>query len=309
MILTLTCNPACDRTLIVPGFRHSDVTRVQSRQDAAGGKGLNVARAIATLGGAYHAIAPLGGATGAHVAALAATEGLCLTAVPIHDQTRTCLLVTDPAAPDQLVINEPGPQLSALEWQALQQTVITAAATAQFLTISGSLPPGVDAQQLRQLIDAVPPTCTVLLDTSGAPLQACLDAPIGLLKINASELAQAINQPITTHAEAVIAARQVCTNGPRAVVITLGAAGAIAVDASGAWYVAAPTIHAVSPVGSGDCTLAGIAVAFQQGLPLAQALRCGVAAGSANALQPHAAVFDITQYTMFCQQLTITPLP
>jgi fructose-1-phosphate kinase PfkB-like protein len=192
--------------------------------------------------------------------------------------------------------------------QALQQAVITAAATAQFLTISGSLPPGVDAQQLRQLIDAVPATCTVLLDTSGAPLQACLDAPIGLLKINASELAQAIGTPITTHAEAVIAARQVCASGPRAVVITLGAAGAIAVDASGAWYVAAPTIHAVSPVGSGDCTLAGIAVALQRGNSLAEALRCGVAAGSANALQPHAGLFTIDQYTTFLHQLTITPL-
>ena len=308
MILTLTCNPACDRTLIVPGFRHSDVTRVQSRHDAAGGKGLNVARAIATLGEAYHAIAPLGGATGDHVAALAAAEGLHLTAVPIHDQTRTCLLVTDPTAPDQLVINEPGPTVSTTEWQLLQHAVITAATTAQCLTISGSLPPGVAATQLRQLIDAVPATCTVLLDTSGAPLQACIDAPIGLLKINASELAQAIDTPITTHTEAVIAARQVCANGPRAVVITLGAAGAIAVDASGAWYVAAPTIHAVSPVGSGDCTLAGIAVALQQGKSLAEALRCGVAAGSANALQPHAGLFTIDQYTTFLHQLTITPL-
>lgn len=308
MILTLTCNPACDRTLIVPGFRHSDVTRVQSRHDAAGGKGLNVARALATLGGTYQAIAPLGGATGAHVAALAASEGLQLTVVPIHDQTRTCLLITDPATPDQLVINEPGPQLSTPEWQALQQTVITAATTAKFLSISGSLPAGVTAQQLRQLIDAVPATCTVLLDTSGAPLQACLDARIGLLKINASELAQAIGQAITTHAEVVTAARQVCVRGAHAVVITRGAAGAIAVDAHGACYVAAPTIHAVSPVGSGDCTLAGIALALQQGLSLAQALCCGVAAGSANALQPHAAVFDINQYTSFCRQLTITPL-
>jgi fructose-1-phosphate kinase PfkB-like protein len=66
--------------------------------------------------------------------------------------------------------------------------------------------------------------------------------------------------------------------------------------------------HAISPVGSGDCTLAGIAVAFQHGLSLAEVLRCGVAAGSANALQPQAAVFDINQYTMFCQQLTITSL-
>ncbi|MCX6016320.1 MAG: 1-phosphofructokinase family hexose kinase [Chloroflexales bacterium] len=308
MIITLTCNPACDRTLIVPGFRHSDVTRVISRHDAAGGKGLNVARALATLGGTCQAIVPLGGATGAHVASLASAEGLTLTTVPIHDQTRTCLLVTDPEAPDQLVINEPGPQVSAAEWQTLRQAVITAANTADYLTISGSLPPGIDATNLRHLINDIPSTCAVLLDTSGAPLTACLDARIALLKINASELSQAIGRPVTSHAEVVTAARMVCANGPRAVVITLGAAGAIAVDASGAWYVAAPTIHAVSPVGSGDCTLAGIAMAFQHGLSLAQALHCGVAAGSANALIPHAGVFDINQYTLFCQQLTVTLL-
>jgi fructose-1-phosphate kinase PfkB-like protein len=180
------------------------------------------------------------------------------------------------------------------EWQSLRQAVVAtcSGSDARWLTISGSLPPSIAPELLRQLIDAVPATCAVALDTSGAPLQRCLDARVGLLKVNAEELAQATGTTITTHQEAVAVARQVCQRGPKIVAVTLGSHGAIAVTPHEAWYVAAPTIRAISPVGSGDCTLAGMIVALHRGDGLATALRLGVACGSANALQPYAAVFD-----------------
>lgn len=306
MIITLTTNPALDRTLIVPDFRQADVTRVRQRIDAAGGKGLNVTRAIRTLEAPCLAIAPLGGRTGQHIIQLAREEQMNIQVVEIHDDTRTCLLVTDIDAPDQLIINDQGPQMTDAEWQSLHQAVVAtcSGSDAHWLTISGSLPPSIPPSYLRLLIDAIPASCTVALDTSGAALFACLDAQIGLLKVNAEELAQAMNTTIITHADAVAVARKVCQQGPKIVAITLGAQGAIAVTAHEAWFVAAPTIRAISPVGSGDSTLAGMVVALHQGDSLEVALRLGVASGSANTLQPCSAVFDRDTVERFFDQLT-----
>lgn len=299
MITTLTCNPAVDRTLIVPGFRNADMRRVVSQHDAAGGKGLNVTRALQRLGVPCQTIAPLGGHAGTLVTDLAHAEQMQIHAVPIAGQTRTCLLITDPEAPDQLVINEPGPQMTDAEWQLLHQHVLTLARTSTFLTISGSLPPGIEPHQLRAIVDACAQHCAVALDTSGAPLIAHLDASIALLKINAHELSESLGIPIDAPESAAYAAQHVIAQGPQTVAVTLGADGAVVATADAAWYVAAPTITAVSPVGSGDCTLAGMVMARSQGLDWATALRHGVACGSANALIPQAAVFDIAVYHDF----------
>ncbi len=308
MIVTLTCNPACDRTLITPGFRHGDMVRVQARHDSAGGKGLNVARAIHTLGHPVTAIAPLGGATGALVARLAAAEGIPLVVVPIAGETRTCLSLTDPSVPDQIVVNEPGPVLTTSEWHQLCDTVIAQCARARILTISGSLPPGVSAPDLAQLVARIPSTCRVLLDTSGAPLKACLDTPLALIKVNASEFCDAYGAQLFTTSELIAAARSICARGPQAIIITQGAAGALAITPDAAWHCDAPAILAVSPVGSGDCTLAGIAITLAAGHSLDAAIRAGVACGSANALVPYAGVFDVTTYQQFLHERTTTQI-
>lgn len=299
MITTLTCNPALDRTLIVPGFRDADVSRVRHRHDAAGGKGLNVARALQRLNTPCQSVAPLGGHTGQVVVALAQAEHLSLHSVAIAGETRTCLLITDVEAPDQLVVNEPGPHISAAEWQALHERVTTLARTSAFVTISGSLPPGASSTGLRALVDTCSRDCPVALDTSGEPLVAHLDATIALLKINASELGASLGIPIDSPAAAAYAAQHVIAQGPQTVAVTLGAAGAVVATNVAAWYVPAPTITAVSPVGSGDCTLAGMVMARSQGADWPTALRHGVACGSANALIPHAAHFDVPTYMRF----------
>lgn len=308
MIVTVTPNPALDRTLIAPGFRHSDVARVQGKHDSAGGKGLNVTRALQRIGVPCRAVVPLGGPTGTAVAAMARAEGFSLTVVPISGDTRTCISVTDPAAPDQLVINEPGPSISAAEWAALCQAVHEQSRQAQWLTISGSIPPGVAAADFCALIDSVASGCQVAVDTSGAPLRAVLHSPVALLKINRSELAGTLEQPLDSDAALISAMRDLCTHGPHAVVVSLGAAGAIAVDGAGAWHISAPEIIARSPVGSGDCMLAGVVAARSQGAALPDAVAAGVAAGSANALVPHAGVFDLATYEQFRQQAQITHL-
>jgi len=285
MLLCFTPNPAIDRVLLAPGFRHAETVRVIETRDSAGGKGLNVARVARTLGLPTRVCGPLAGANGRRIAALAADEGFDTRWHWLADgESRICMLVIDQDAPDTLTINERGPTASAAGWDALAQLVTAEAAQAAAIAISGSLPPGVSASQLATLLRELASHSTVYLDTSGAALTDALDLPLALLKINAAELGAALGSPIITLAEARAAAVHVQARGPAAVIVTLGSAGAVAVDTHGAWLARSPAITAISAVGSGDALLAGVAAGLAARRGLAEALRLGVACGAANTL-------------------------
>jgi 1-phosphofructokinase len=285
MLLSLTPNPAIDRTLIVPGFRAAEVTRVAERHDVAGGKGLNVVRVARALGFPARACGPLAGETGRRIAALAAAEGLDTAWSWLAEgESRICVLVVDPSVPDTLVINERGPWIGAADWAALAATVRAATSAASACAISGSLPPGATVEQFVELLAALAAARPLFLDTSGAALAAALELPLALLKVNAQELGEALGRTIATAAEARDAAAYVRERGPQTVIVTLGRDGAVAVGQDGAWWARPPQVALVSPVGSGDAVLAGFAVATLQGAPLPDALRLGVACGTANAI-------------------------
>lgn len=285
MLLTVTPNPAIDRVLIVPGFRHADVCRVVAQNDAAGGKGFNVTRTARTLNLPVRACALLGGEHGTRIARLAEAEGIeGAWSWIAQGESRICLLITDPEARDHLTINETGPLVNASDWYGFMELVWQQAHAASFVAVSGSVPPGVTPQQYVELICGLPSDLFVCIDTSGPTLTAALDLPVDLLKINMHELSAALGQPITTPDQARAAAVAVLQRGPQRVVVTLGAQGAIAVDARGAWRAHTPPIEPISPVGSGDAALAGTIAVLHHGGSLAEALRMGVACGSANTL-------------------------
>jgi 1-phosphofructokinase len=291
MLLCFTPNPAIDRVLLAPGFRHAESVRVADARESAGGKGLNVARVARTLGLPARVCGPLAGANGRRIAALAADEGIeARWSWLAEGESRICMLVIDQGAPDTLVINERGPAMGAADWDALERLVTAEAAQATAIAVSGSLPPGVAAGKLTALLRDLSGHSAIYLDTSGAALRDALDLPLALLKVNAEELGEALGSPIDTPAEARAAAADVQARGPAAVIVTLGRAGAVAVDTSGAWLARPPAIEAVSAVGSGDAMLAGIAAALAERRGLAEALRLGVACGAANTLMIGAGV-------------------
>ena len=331
MLLCFTPNPAIDRVLLAPGFRHAESVRVAEARESAGGKGVNVARVARTLGVVARVCGPLAGTNGRRIAALAEDEGFdarwCWLA---EGESRICMLVIDQDAPDTLVINERGPTTSAADWDALARLVTTEAAQASAVAVSGSLSPGVAAHQLTALLRELCVHNAVYLDTSGAALTAALDLPLALLKVNAEELGEALRTSITTPAEARTAAAHVQARGPAAVIVTLGRAGAVAVDTSGAWLAHPPAIAAISAVGSGDAMLAGVAAAlaerryldsstdpslrrdFSGGAEwrggLAEALRLGVACGAANTLAIGAGILHINDVTRLCATTTLVEI-
>src|SRR6266508_1491375 len=173
MILCITPNPALDRTLVVPQIRVGEVLRASQSIVAAGGKGLNVARVASALGGAVTCAGFLGGHSGRTVAELAEREGLSSAWTWIEGETRTCVILTEPAGRDATVINAPGPTVTPGDWRRLHAQVVAAAGAAAIVCLSGSLPPGSDVREYAGLLAAL---CQInrpiWVDTSGAALAA-----------------------------------------------------------------------------------------------------------------------------------------
>ncbi|MEI8308075.1 MAG: 1-phosphofructokinase family hexose kinase [Chloroflexales bacterium] len=287
MLLIITPNPALDRTMVFPGLRLGAVQRTEDVVVAAGGKGLNVARAAHSLGQKALVCAPLGGLTGEMVARLADAEGLAgRWSRQGAGETRTCVLLVDPEGGDATALNEAGPVFAAADWDAFQAMVLSAACDSQLCLLSGSLPRGVAPAALGYLIDQLGTAGRrVIVDTSGTALTASLAArPYGV-KVNGAELGATLGRgEVTDLADAVVALAALRTRGVGLAAVSLGAQGALVADATGTWWACPPPITLLSSVGCGDSLLAGMATGLLRGLPLPEALRLGVACGSADAL-------------------------
>lgn len=295
MILTVTPNPAVDRTVIVDALTVGTVHRAASGFQAAGGKGLNVARAIRSLGGEAVVAGLIGGVTGAMIEMLAAEEGLRTAFTPIGGDSRTCTILTDRAG-SSTVVNEVGPRVSAEEWAHFTKDVGRLAARADLVTISGSLPSGAGPGSLRSLSERCPPGGgRVWIDCSPAWMPEALETGRSI-KVNHHEAGESLGSraPVTGRvAWAVDAAEALLEQGAHSCVVTLGSQGAAWADRAGVLVGEAPLIDTVNAVGSGDSFLAGLAVLLERGESRRRALAVALAAGAANAMGPHAGALDI----------------
>lgn len=293
MILCVTPNPAVDRTLIVPGFQPFEVNRAASSLDAAGGKGVNVARAVRVLGGQSTCAGFLGGDSGRRVQRLAEEEALAGAWTWIEGDTRICTIIVEPASGRATVVNERGPTVTGDDWERLRVDVLAAAQTASGVCFSGSLPPGSPVDAYARLLTVLQQSnIPVWVDTSGAALQAALTVPNLAIKINHEEIGALLQTTITDAASAVNAVQYLRERGASTVVVTMGASGAVVAHDHGRWWAQPPAVQSVSNVGSGDSFLAGLVVALDQGATIADALGWAVAAGTANALSVGGGQFD-----------------
>lgn len=272
--------------MLVPKLRLGAVHRAERVLVAAGGKGLNVARAARALGQPVAVCAPLGGLTGELVARLAADEGFVgRWSRHCAGETRTCVLLVDPHGGDATALNEVGPTLDAADWQEFAATVVAAAATADLTTISGSLPPGVPSNALADLNRTLHAGGRrALVDTSGEALRAVLAAAPYGVKVNAAELSAGMGRQVTDVDTAAAALADLRASGIVLAAVSMGAQGALAADATGIYWACPPALTIVSSIGCGDSLLAGLATGLLRGEDLGAALRLGVACGSADAL-------------------------
>jgi 1-phosphofructokinase family hexose kinase len=302
MILTVTPNPALDLTWHVDRLRVGDTHRADAGAVRAGGKGLNVARVAHAEGAAVRAITTAGGRTGEEFAEELGRSGVPHALVRVAQDTRRSIAIVDEALGDTTIINERGLTPSDQEWADLLAAVVDALPSARVLVISGSLPPGAPDGFVPLLIavakDAGVP---VIVDTSGPALLRAADAGASVLKPNRAELAEA-----TGILDPLDGARALIERGAELVLLSLGAAGMLAVTASALVHARLDDPLSGNPTGAGDAAVAACAVLYAEGERDPEViLRRATAWSAAAVLMPLAG--DISpQWPAFAEQLRVS---
>lgn len=281
-LLTVTLNPALDKVQVIPGFTAGAVHKVVQTHTSAAGKGINVARVTHTLGGSVMALCLLGGIAGDYAIECLRREGIGHRVVPVKGETRTSVIVADPANRRDTVLNEAGPDISPEELNALWGCLRELLPLVQTVSYSGSLPPGVPTSLYADAITLARKLgVKAALDTSGDALVQGAAARPFLLKPNRQELTALGDEGGDGWAEAAAGLRG--RFGCEVAIVTDGARGAVLGCADGLWECAPPMVDVVSAVGSGDSFLAGFLWAWDDGRGPEAALRWATAAGAANA--------------------------
>ncbi|MFF1511484.1 1-phosphofructokinase family hexose kinase [Streptomyces sp. NPDC058326] len=306
MILTVTLNTALDLTYRVPALTPHTTHRVTQVIERPGGKGLNVARVLASLGYETVATGFAGGATGSVLRErLAEHSAVRDELVETAGPTRRTVAVADTASGDTTRLDEPGPTVTPAEWAAFRTRFTELLYGATAVALCGSLPPGIHVGAYAELVRlaraaAVP----VLLDTSGEPLRRGIAARPDLVKPNAEELAR-----LTGSRDPLRATREARGRGARTVVSSLGPEGLLAAGPDGLWRATPPAAVRGNPTGAGDSVVAALLSGLADGTPWPERLARAVALSAATVLSPVAGEFDPTAYEELLPRVKVIAEP
>lgn len=307
MILCVNPNAAIDKTVIVPDFQLGRIHRPTRVQSLPGGKGCNVARALKRLGEAPVVSGWVGGAAGQFIEDGLHAEGIQTSFVHTDFESRTCLSILNPADQCMTEIYEKGEPVPPADVDAMRDHFRAIIGQYTAVTFSGSLPPGVPLDFYRELIQiAHEAGVPVLLDSSKDALKFGVEARPFLIKPNRDEVAALTGSPLGTFADCVAAAQSLALRYETIVVLSLGPDGALVAHGTDTIHVQNPPVDAQSAVGSGDCTLAGLAYGFTHKLPFEDALKYGVAAGTANTLVVGAGNFTLDDFERIRSEIVMT---
>jgi 1-phosphofructokinase/tagatose 6-phosphate kinase len=296
MIVTVTLNAALDRTLTVPNFQRGQRHRASAGLSLAGGKGINVARALKRLDVPVVATGLAGGRTGTRIVEELTAEAILNDFVRIADESRTSTAVVDPTGGSYTEINEWGPQVEPEELVMLLDKVDYLSRGADFVVFSGSLPRGVQDEFYAEAIrDLNRRQVRAVLDSEGQPLRLGSEAEPYLVSPNQREAEGLVGQELNDQEDFMMALDRIADLGARNVLITseTGCFGLFREERRRLRFRAeAPRVEPISAVGSGDVLLAGFLAARVAEEPLETALRQAVAAGAASTLELGAGRFE-----------------
>lgn len=292
-IVTLTMNPAIDTSTEVDTVASEIKMRCDPPQRDPGGGGINVSRAIKKIGGNSTAIFTAGGGMGDLLRDLLVAEGITLHPVAIAAMTRDNMTIYERNSGLQYRFGMPGAPVTAVEQADCVDAVLEM--KADYVVASGSLPPGTPQDFYKQLAMRLQDTPTrLIVDTSGAALEAVKDAQVFLLKPNLRELELLSGQQFSSEDHIIEMARDLITHGMAEVfVISMGGSGAVMVSHDDAVRLRPPIVPIQSKVGAGDSMVGGLVWALSEGKPLREAVRYGIAAGTAAVM---------TQGTELCRR-------
>jgi 1-phosphofructokinase family hexose kinase len=285
MILTVTLNAAIDRTVAVPSFRQGHRHRAVEASTVAGGKGVNVARALKLLDRPVIATGLAGGPTGARLMERLAEESILTDFTWIGGESRTNLAVIDPTSGEQTEINERGPDVSAEELERFLEKLLYLARGARLCAIAGSLPPSVPASFSARMVEELKALgVETIVDTEGEPLTASIRAEPSAVTPNVSEAEGAVGHEFNDREDLLNGLHSLVELGATDAVITRPEGCVASIkgedDHRHIYEVTAPPVEPVATVGSGDAFVAGFAAARYDGRTPEECLRFAVACGA-----------------------------
>ena len=286
MIVTLTVNPAIDRIISVDRLVFEDRAYINSSRESAGGRGINASSVIHSFGGETLAVFISGGDSGKRLEAQLSANGLPISAVPIRNEIRTNLTVTDKHGLT-VNLNEAGPALTKAELTRVERVVAQALDRAQWLMVCGSIPPGVPSSFYGKIIGmARAKKVSTLLHADSEALREGIESKPTVVTPNQQEAERLLGRTILTRTHYLEAARQIHAMGADSVILSLGSRGAVGAFADGLYEALPPRVDAVCPIGAGDALSAAYTWSMTRKRNSADALRWGVAAGTASSRLP-----------------------
>jgi len=285
MIYTVTLNPALDRTLYVESLVPGQSTRIKHEARYAGGKGLDVSRALREMDSDNVALGLVGGFDGKELEGRLLLAGVACRFTRIANETRTNIIIQDEPSGTETALLARGPEVQPFELMDFLD-VLGKLPDMSFLIISGSLPPGLTPEVYGRIIAiGRERSARVVLDTTGDALRHCIHAHPAVIKPNRFELAELAGKELAD----VRAISEYCTglvDWVETVLVSMGADGIVMVTKRQILHARPPKLTVKGTVGAGDCAVAGFVHGLTVGEPAADALRRAVAAGSAATLNP-----------------------
>ncbi len=284
MIAVICLHPAIDRTLeLGASFVVGGLNRAARVFERPGGKGVNVAAVLASLGAEACVILPVAGNNGLKLEHLLQKQNISSSKLIVAGETRECQAILDDTETTE--INEFGPKLTPSDLLELEALI---PASARFVVVSGSLPPGLDVLEFGAFVKRLSSQYRVVVDTSGAALKVALENNAYLIKPNQTELEQL-----------ALTAKEIFERFGTQVLHSKGANGLEYVGTEGAFIQSSSKIEVLNPVGAGDATLAGFLFGLNRGKSIQDSLRYASACGAAACLELTAGVVKLENIERF----------
>jgi 1-phosphofructokinase family hexose kinase len=313
MIITVTLNAAVDKTMAVPNFRIGRRHRAVEQTSMAGGKGVNVARALKALGQPVIATGVAGGPTGTRIIEQLTDEAILNDFVRIRDESRTSTAVVDDTTGEQTEINEHGPTVSDAEIELFRDKLLYLAKGAGVCVFAGSLPRGVPESLYAELIGELKGMgVTTVIDAEGEPMRLAMRSEPSMVSPNELEAEELVGHEFADDDDKLRGLQEIVELGPGEVAMTFasGCLGLVGDEGDRRLYrVTLEPRETRSTVGSGDAFLAGYVAARYTGSPAQECLRFGVACGAESTQHFGAGVVDPREVERLMPEVEVEDLP
>jgi 6-phosphofructokinase 2 len=304
LIYTVTLNPALDRTLQVESFAIQQSNRIRSEARYSGGKGIDVSRALLTMGSPNVALGLVGGFDGKEFEGRLLLDGVACSFSRIAGETRTNIIIQDESSGTETALLALGPQVQPSELMDFIAR-LESLRDMDFLVVSGSLPPGLTPEVYRRVIEiGNNKGARTVLDTAGEALRHALHAHPSIIKPNWAEVSELAGRQLSDIRE-IARFCQTLREWVEIVLVSLGPDGMLMTTPKRILHARPPSVKVRSTVGAGDCAVAGFVHGLAGKEAIADALRRSVAAGTAATLNPGTGLCRSEDIAVILPQVTV----